>query len=74
MPVFPEKDSLLLSKLYQTAPWMAKLHESPETSRRETEPEPAPTAKPTPASAGGDASDPIYGNIQTCLFILTIIF
>ena len=65
MPVFPEKDSLLLSKLYQTAPWMAKLHESPETQKRETEPEPAPPAKTTPPLAGGDASDPIYGNIGT---------
>ncbi|CAI8017166.1 AP-2 complex subunit alpha-2 [Geodia barretti] len=26
MPPFPEKESSLLSKLYQTAPWTAKLH------------------------------------------------
>ncbi|XP_019861669.1 PREDICTED: AP-2 complex subunit alpha-2-like [Amphimedon queenslandica] len=64
MPVFPEKDSLLLSKLYQTAPWMAKLHESPETQKRETDPEPIAAARPTPPSAGGDASDPIYAQVN----------
>lgn len=62
MPLFPEKDSLLLSKLYQTAPWMAKLHESPETHRREEEAEPAPPQPAPPTAAGGDPSDPIYGN------------
>lgn len=32
MPQFPEKDSLLLSKLFKSAPWMAKLHETKDDS------------------------------------------
>lgn len=28
MPVFPERESTLLSKLYQSAPWTAKLHKT----------------------------------------------
>ena len=41
MPAFPERESSLLSKLHQTAPWTAKLHQegssdgepSPERAR-----------------------------------------
>ena len=36
MPPFPEKDSLLLSKLYKTAPWMAKLHGGDDEQEGET--------------------------------------
>ena len=36
MPPFPEKDSLLLSKLYKTAPWMAKLHGGDDEQEEET--------------------------------------
>ena len=28
MPAFPERESTLLSKLYQSAPWTAKLHKT----------------------------------------------
>ena len=28
MPAFPEHESTLLSKLYQSAPWTAKLHKT----------------------------------------------
>ena len=31
MPPFPERESSLLSKLYQTAPWTAKLHQNEST-------------------------------------------
>jgi hypothetical protein len=46
MPAFPERESTLLSKLYQSAPWTAKLHktageESVGGATREEEP-PAP--------------------------------
>ena len=46
MPAFPERESTLLSKLYQSAPWTAKLHktsgeESVGGTTREEEP-PAP--------------------------------
>lgn len=60
MPAFPEKDSLLLSKLYKTAPWMAKLHESSTTQETELTIE-TKEATPQPATAGGDPTDPIYG-------------
>jgi hypothetical protein len=46
MPAFPERESTLLSRLYQSAPWTAKLHktageESVGGATREEEP-PAP--------------------------------
>ena len=28
MPTFPDRESTLLSKLYQSAPWTAKLHKT----------------------------------------------
>jgi hypothetical protein len=28
MPAFPERESTVLSKLYQSAPWTAKLHKT----------------------------------------------
>ena len=28
MPAFPDRESTLLSKLYQSAPWTAKLHKT----------------------------------------------
>lgn len=66
MPTFPEKDSLLLSKLYQTAPWMAKLHGAAgaEETNEEGEEEQTGTAVSRP-TAGGDATDPIYGMINS---------
>lgn len=64
MPAFPEKDSLLLSKLYKTAPWMAKLHDGPGTGGQESEttepPEESQTTGAVPPGSGGDPSDPIY--------------
>ena len=36
MPQFQEKDSLLLSKLFKSAPWMAKLHEPKDDSAATT--------------------------------------
>ena len=45
MPQFPERDSLLLSKLYKTAPWIAKLHESSSAEsegKTESKSQPAP--------------------------------
>ena len=63
MPAFPEKDSLLLSKLYKTAPWMAKLHESSNPTDDDNATT-SDTKEPTPPQttvAGGDPSDPIYG-------------
>lgn len=67
MPQFPEKDSLLLSKLVKSAPWMAKLHESkdssgttPPSSNKISHPKPEVSAPSLPASAaatsggGGD--------------------
>ena len=36
MPPFTDKDSLLLSKLYKTAPWMAKLHGVDDEQEEET--------------------------------------
>lgn len=35
MPPFPDRESSLLAKLYQTAPWTAKLHQE-EGEEKET--------------------------------------
>lgn len=32
MPAFPDKESSLLNKLYETAPWTAKLHQETESA------------------------------------------
>ena len=39
MPPFPERESSLLAKLYQTAPWTSKLHQEDagEGGKAETE-------------------------------------
>ena len=37
MPAFPDRESSLLNKLYETAPWTAKLHkQEPEAGMPET--------------------------------------
>lgn len=47
MPAFPDRESSLLNKLYETAPWTAKLHqqesgaESGGVADNTTEPQPA---------------------------------
>ena len=56
MPQFPEKDSLLLSKLYKTAPWMAKLHEVKDESEVKSE-----GTKRSGSEEAPSFSDHIYG-------------
>ena len=72
MPQFPEKDSLLLSKLYKTAPWMAKLHDSSSNAdSAATELKPPIVATTTvvtttttgPASTGPATTGPATGEL-----------
>ena len=63
MPQFPEKDSLLLSKLYKSAPWMAKLHESKEETPSASSS--GETAKPTQKQEPQAPAAPIAAPISS---------
>ena len=82
MPQFPEKDSLLLSKLYKTAPWMARLHDSSsnaDSAAAESKPPvvatttvvttttTAPTTAPTTGPATGDLLSGIVR--EDCMYV-----
>lgn len=87
MPAFPDKESSLLNKLYETAPWTAKLHQQDQ----ETESTPAaPHGPPIPIVNGdtepvlniGQPVDPLIStsklafvhdayHITVCLLVFT---
>ncbi len=73
MPQFQEKDSLLLSKLFKSAPWMAKLHDikddtkSPSTTDTIKHPKPEVSA---PAISSTITSNNDQGPIVDLLGII----
>lgn len=58
MPAFPDKESSLLNKLYETAPWTAKLHQQDQ----ETDPTvatPLDSSTEPPVSIVNGVTEPI---------------
>ena len=73
MPAFPERESSLLSKLHESAPWTAKLHQdvrsenqpSPETETSNTVSN-GPT-QPPPAVNIGMPMEPFINTGSVCV-------
>ena len=77
MPAFPDRESSLLNKLYETAPWTAKLHQESGSESTDTTVTPAAAApvvngEPEPVLNIGAPVQPllITSKFLLCLSVL----
>ena len=64
MPAFPEKKSSLLNKLYETAPWTAKLHQQDEEATSSVA---TTSQQPTQEAAAEQAQPVVNGAVEPML-------
>ena len=69
MPPFPERESSLLAKLYQTAPWTAKLHQEDSEEGKQETPAVNPVATTPPPAQAGMANGPLVTTQQVCVCV-----